>query len=196
GYNGFTDDPKGVVKIWDINSRKKECSHKCPFTCSVSCIDVSKNGNWVACGTTGIGNDLGDGSMWIWDIRSQSRTETICEEKDANVIAISPNDFYIALGGTSNSVYVFDTRQLNSILRVLRHENPNDGLPHDGVMSLQWVPGSNILISGGNDNCVKVWNIGDYKENRMIYQFTNHDSPVTSIRLSPDFKVMTVGVST
>ncbi|CAG8446373.1 12626_t:CDS:10, partial [Acaulospora colombiana] len=158
-------------------------------------IDDPK-GNWVACGTTGIGSELGDGSMWIWDIRSQCRTETKCEEKDANIISISPNDFYIALGGTSNSVYVFDTRQLNSILRVLRHDDPNDGLPHDGVMSLQWVPNSNILISGGNDNCVKVWNIGDKKENRMIYQFAKHDSPVTSVRLSPDFKVMTVGVST
>ncbi|RHZ48821.1 hypothetical protein Glove_541g47 [Diversispora epigaea] len=195
GYNGCSSDSKGVVKIWDINSRKKGPAHKCQFTCSVSCIDISKNGKLVACGTTGFGNEIGDGSMWIWDIRSQCRTQTKCDEKDANVIAISPNDFYIALGGTSNNVYVFDTRQLNTILRVLRHEEPNDGLPHDGIMSLQWIPDSNILLSGGNDNCVKIWNIGDF-ENRLIYQFTNHDSPVTSIRISPDFKLMTVGVST
>ncbi|CAG8752112.1 15626_t:CDS:2, partial [Cetraspora pellucida] len=36
---------------------------------------------------------------------------------------------------------------------------PNDGLLHDGIMSLQWIPDSNILVSGGNDNCIRIWDV-------------------------------------
>lgn len=131
-------------------------------------------------------------------------------ERDANVVSISSSGQYIALGGTSNKTYVFDRRNMGTVLHSLEHNglfqnfyypfsslqliavfffkniflDPNDGLPHDGIMSLQWIPNSSILLSGGNDSTVRVWNI-EKSRHPLIYKFENHDSPVTSIRISP-----------
>ncbi|CAG8630226.1 2263_t:CDS:2, partial [Acaulospora colombiana] len=139
----------------------------------------------------------GDGKMHIWDLKSRKTTIGITKEKDANVISISPNDRYIALGGISNTVYVFDRRNMKKCLHSLEHDDPKDGLPHDGVMSLQWIPDSSILLSGGNDSTVRVWNVdAAIKNTPLLYRFENHDSPVTSIRISPDLQFMSVGVST
>ncbi|CAG8608298.1 3043_t:CDS:2, partial [Racocetra fulgida] len=119
-----------------------------------------------------VDNEEGDGRMWIWNLQCGSKVHCTTQEKDANVISISHDDKYIAL-------------------------DPNDGLPHDGIMSLHWIPGSSLLMSGGNDNCVRIWDVNKCgKQNPLVYQFTNHDSPVTSVRLSPDLSLMTVGVST
>ncbi|CAG8599663.1 16485_t:CDS:10, partial [Dentiscutata heterogama] len=194
GYNGNSSDYAGVIKVWDINSRKKACYNKQSISGSVSCLDVSHDEKWITCGTTAEFEE-GDGSMHIWDMLSQTTLRAFTGEKDINVISISPNDQYIALGGVMNTVYVYDKRYLKQSLHVLRHENPDDGLPHDGIMSLQWIFDSNILASGGNDNCVKVWDVSLASGNNMIYQFSHHDSPVTSIQMAPDLSLMTVGVS-
>ncbi|KAF0430061.1 WD40 repeat-like protein [Gigaspora margarita] len=197
GHNGVTGDNQGVVKVWDVNTRKKECYMKCYFSSSISCLDMSHYGKWVACGTTGVDNEEGDGRMWIWNLQCGSKVYSTTQEKDANVISVSHDDKYIALGGISNTVYVFDPRKMNMLLYAFKHDDPNDGLPHDGIMSLHWIPGSSLLISGGNDNCVRIWDVNKCgKQNPLVYQFAEHDSPVTSVRLSPDLSLMTVGVST
>ncbi|CAG8502035.1 15861_t:CDS:10 [Gigaspora margarita] len=196
GYYGSSNDPNGVIKVWDINSRKKTCYSKQPITGSVSCLDVSYDEKWITCGTTaGFEDKEGDGSMHIWDMLSSTTLCAYTGERDINVISISPNDQYIALGGMMNTVYVYDKRYLNQSLHVLKHENPDDGLPHDGIMSLQWILDSNILVSGGNDNCVKIWDVSLASDNNMIYQFSHHDSPVTSIKIASDLSLLTVGVS-
>ncbi|RHZ68388.1 hypothetical protein Glove_295g40 [Diversispora epigaea] len=196
GYYGSVGRKRGMIKVWDTGSRRKECKNSILLSSSASCLDISHDGRWIACGTTACtGEAEGDGSIYIWDIRSKKTITGLTKEKDANVISISPNDQFIALGGTSNKSYVFDKRNMNKVLHLLKHNDPCDGLPHDGIMSLQWIPNSNILLSGGNDSIVRVWNI-DTSSSPLIYKFKNHDSPVTSIRISPDLKFMAVGVST
>ncbi|CAG8544856.1 9593_t:CDS:10, partial [Dentiscutata heterogama] len=187
GHNGLSGDKQGVVKVWDINTRKKESYMKCYFSSGISCLDMSHYGKWVACGTTGVDNEEGDGRMWIWNLQCGSKVYCTTQERDANVISISHDDKYIALGGISNTVYVFDPRKMNMLLYAFKHEDPNDGLLHDGIMSLHWIPGSSLLISGGNDNCVRIWDVNKCgKQNPLVYQFTEHDN----------LSLMTVGVST
>ncbi|CAG8446011.1 5397_t:CDS:10 [Diversispora eburnea] len=196
GYYGSVGRKRGIIKVWDIGSRRKECKNSVFLSSSASCLDISHDGRWIACGTTACTGEIeGDGSVYIWDIKSKKTITSLTKEKDANVISISPNDQFIALGGTSNKSYVFDKRNMNKALHLLKHNDPCDGLPHDGIMSLQWIPNSNILLSGGNDSIVRVWNI-DVSSRPLVYKFENHDSPVTSIRISPDLKFMAVGVST
>ncbi|CAG8467510.1 5575_t:CDS:10 [Dentiscutata erythropus] len=187
GHNGLSGDKQGVVKVWDINTRKRESYMKCYFSSGISCLDMSHYGKWVACGTTGVDNEEGDGRMWIWNLQCGSKVYCATQERDANVISISQDDKYIALGGISNTVYVFDPRKMNMLLYAFKHEDPNDGLLHDGIMSLHWIPDSSLLISGGNDNCVRIWDVNKCgKQNPLVYQFTEHDN----------LSLMTVGVST
>ncbi|CAG8814454.1 26062_t:CDS:2, partial [Gigaspora rosea] len=122
GHSGFTDDTQGVVKVWDVNTKKKECYMKCYFSSSISCLDMSHYGKWVACGTTGVDNEEGDGRMWIWNLQCGSKVYCTTQEKDANVISISHDDKYIALGGISNTVYVFDPRKMNMLLYAFKHD--------------------------------------------------------------------------
>ncbi|CAG8581862.1 14499_t:CDS:10, partial [Acaulospora morrowiae] len=198
GYVGSRINRKGEIKVWDIKSRKRMCKSSISISSSVSCLDISHDGQWVACGTTACAGEVeGDGKMHMWDLRSKKTIIGTTEEKDANVISIAPNDQYVALGGISNTVHVFDRRNMKKSLHSLEHEDPNDGLPHDGIMSLQWIPDSSILLSGGNDSTVRVWNVDAAVNNSpLLYKFENHDSPVTSIRISPDLNFMLVGVST
>ncbi|CAE6521636.1 unnamed protein product [Rhizoctonia solani] len=84
-------------------------------------------------------------------------------EMDSEVIdsAWSPDGIQLACARADNSVNVFDTRWLGQkgCMRVFRHDTDQDLVANAdsfGVQGVVWF-GSETLVSGGADHCVRVW---------------------------------------
>lgn len=58
------------------------------------------------------------------------------------------------------------------------------------INSAVFSPDGKYIASGGNDNCVKLW---DVKTSKEIYTLKNHSKKVTSVKFSPDGKYIASG---
>ena len=164
----------------------------------MNCLGMSASGNWVACGVTSTIDPVWcNVFIHLVELKSNERKIYLTNEYDSNVIAFSPDDQYIALGGVGNKVWVFDTRYENKPLQMLSHTTPNDGLRYEGINGIQWI-NSNMILTGGSDGIVKLWDINKSENSStcLKYKFPEHDSPITCIRADEDLNYLSVGVST
>lgn len=86
-----------------------------------------------------------------------SKTESNGEVIDA---AWSPDGIHLACAREDNSVDVFDTRWLGQkqCMLVLKHDTDGNSAESYGVQGIAWF-GSEKLVSGGADHCVRVWDV-------------------------------------
>ncbi|CAJ0637349.1 10362_t:CDS:2 [Entrophospora sp. SA101] len=198
GFEGVESQKDGFIRLWDIETKRKLVDYKIGSNNSVSCLGMSTSGYRVACGVTSTSDQVrSDGNIRLIELESNEKKIYQTNEYDSNVIAFSPDDQYIALGGVGNKVWVFDTRYENKPLRMLSHTTPNDGLIYEGINGIQWI-NSNMILTGGSDGIVKLWNINksDNSSTCLKYEFPEHDSPITCIRANEDLNYLSVGVST
>nr|CAG8578471.1 11493_t:CDS:2 [Entrophospora candida] len=198
GFEGIESQKDGFIRLWDIETKRKLVDYKIGSNNSVSCLGMSTSGYRVACGVTSTSDQVrSDGNIRLIELESNEKKIYQTNEYDSNVIAFSPDDQYIALGGVGNKVWVFDTRYENKPLRMLPHTTPNDGLIYEGINGIQWI-NSNMILTGGSDGIVKLWDINksDNSSTCLKYEFPEHDSPITCIRANEDLNYLSVGVST
>ncbi|MCA2938734.1 MAG: WD40 repeat domain-containing protein, partial [Microcystis sp. M113S1] len=58
------------------------------------------------------------------------------------------------------------------------------------VSSVNFSPDGKTLVSGSDDNTIKLWNVETGQEIRTL---KGHDSPVSSVNFSPDGKTLVSG---
>ncbi|CAE6504080.1 unnamed protein product [Rhizoctonia solani] len=139
---------------------------------SESCCTVSVDPTGTKAAFTGSGRG-GNPKRYVLRLYDPQRTgwRRIAEigipssksELDSEVIdsAWSPDGIQLACARADNSVNVFDTRWLGQkgCMRVFRHDNDQDsgtGADSFGVQGVVWF-GSETLVTGGGDHCVRVW---------------------------------------
>lgn len=44
GYYGFAGRQKGIIRIWDLKSRRRVCKNSVSLSSSASCLDISNDG--------------------------------------------------------------------------------------------------------------------------------------------------------
>ncbi|KAF8760992.1 WD40 repeat-like protein [Rhizoctonia solani] len=95
-------------------------------------------------------------------------------EVDSEIIdsAWSPDGIQLACSRADNSVNVLDTRWLGQkgCMRVFRHDidqSPVTSADSFGVQGVVWF-GSETLVSGGADHCVRVWDTRRSESGRVI----------------------------
>lgn len=99
--------------------------------------------------------------------------------------AWSYDGMYLAIGGDTKLIYVYETTHW-SLVKILRG--------HEGsVLSLTWSPDSSIITSGSGtdkvamhnipENTVKIWN---FSTGEVITDLTGHQDGVLNMRWSPD----------
>ncbi|CAG8446302.1 5655_t:CDS:10 [Ambispora gerdemannii] len=205
GYYGKCGYGEGVIQMWDIES--SAILSKIKIKQSVSCVAISNCGKFGACATTGGSKkngkktiaEKGDRMLYLFDPRASevfARGET--NEEDANLVTFSPSGNFVGVGGMSNQVTIFDIRQMNRHLHLLKHKhksNYNNYDDREGVNSVAWSSG-NVIMTGGADSCVRGWDLRLGEHSPLIKNFANHDSPIMAINLSSDNRFMNVGVAT
>ncbi|CAE6476453.1 unnamed protein product [Rhizoctonia solani] len=141
-------------------------------TQSESCCTVSVDPTGTKTAFTGSGRG-GNPKRYVLRLYDPQRTgwKRIAEigipssksEADSEVIdsAWSPDGIQLACARADNSVNVFDARWLGQkdCMRVFRHEtdkSSSTSADSFGVQGVVWF-GSETLVSGGGDHCVRVW---------------------------------------
>ncbi|KAG8747262.1 hypothetical protein FRC10_001878 [Ceratobasidium sp. 414] len=100
-----------------------------------------------------------------------SKTNTIGEVVEA---MWSPDGIHLACARDDNTIDVFDTRWLGQRQSMLAFKHDTDSSMTEGenselygVQGVAWF-GSDKLVSGGADHCVRVWDVRKDEESRVL----------------------------
>ncbi|KAI7514523.1 transcription initiation factor TFIID, subunit TAF5 [Hortaea werneckii] len=117
------------------------------------------------------GSGVGDKTVRVWSIVNGNQVR-IFTGHTGNITAIScaPNGHLFASGDDKGEIMLWD-------LRTGRRNKTLKGHHKGGVWSLDWSVESSVLVSGGADKTVRVW---DVQQNKEIQNKPNGDS-VTKI---------------
>ncbi|KAF9193853.1 hypothetical protein BGZ50_006907 [Haplosporangium sp. Z 11] len=168
---------------------------------------VNTLGNEIVCGTSGrtvLGEDEnGDGYLRVLDVKYAKEVQSAYSgHEDVNLVDFSPCEQYIISCSNNNEVAVFDRRFLREpALHRFHHASKEDDDANAGITSALWWPscmGSNrpMLVSGGGDGTVKLWDIQRATEDAEIWSLEVNLGPVARVTASASFEHLIVGGDT
>jgi len=130
------------------------------------------------------------------------RLGTVRYRHNATAIAYSPDGKLLASGGRDNTIRLFDAESGKEIRRFVGHVrrsyNPpvDQRVPFDalvsatgegGVNSVAFSPDGKILVSGGWDDTVRLWDVENGKE---LHKLAAHKAMVGHVVFSPDGQIL------
>ncbi|MFL5728866.1 MAG: eIF2A-related protein [Cytophagaceae bacterium] len=127
------------------------------------------------------GNELftsgSDGKVIMWDMKDQEKKHTIIAENGyvVRALALSPDNKYLACGGDSRTIKIFDLTNPTAKPRELKGHKGN-------VWSMVFTPDNSSLVSTATDSLVFLWKSGsDVPE-----VITKNTSRIRTLAVSPD----------
>jgi WD40 repeat protein len=109
-------------------------------------------------------------------------------------VSFSPCSTLIAAASNRNNIVVFDVRAAPTPLCQLNHKYMQSGfaeLPATDENELQgayrtcWAPFGTVLISGGEDGCVRIWDMVRSKTEKNVKTIHAHSQCVSALDVSP-----------
>eukprot|EP00008_Paramoeba_atlantica_P010604 CAMPEP_0201475364 /NCGR_PEP_ID=MMETSP0151_2-20130828/783_1 /ASSEMBLY_ACC=CAM_ASM_000257 /TAXON_ID=200890 /ORGANISM="Paramoeba atlantica, Strain 621/1 / CCAP 1560/9" /LENGTH=408 /DNA_ID=CAMNT_0047855423 /DNA_START=200 /DNA_END=1426 /DNA_ORIENTATION=+ len=123
-----------------------------------------------------------EGSVYIWDLRTKSKVRTI--EMDSPISAISLTTDGSLLTTIANKQVKFWNSKTFEPVKTL-------SVPASVVSaSVENGPSPSIVVTGGSDNWVRIFNYEDGKEMELI---KGHHGPVNCVGFAPDSKTFATG---
>jgi hypothetical protein len=113
----------------------------------------------------------------LWDLTQMPITPTVLPGSNALSVAFSSDSVYLAVGrwrSTGDTLQIWDS-STNTITFLSGHEEQTN--------SVAFGNDENILITGGNDTLVGIWNVNTMQQ---IASFDSHDDWVISIQFNRD----------
>ncbi len=124
-----------------------------------------------------------DGTIKIWDATGQTREalQTLVvdlspDSLGANYALFSPNGQQLVGVGGHGEIVLWDTTTWQEIRR---NSNAHEGT----IWGLAFSPDGSMLLTGGSDSLVKLWNAADLSE---IHVFQEHQDVINAVAFSPD----------
>ncbi|KAJ1561688.1 3-hydroxymethyl-3-methylglutaryl-CoA lyase, partial [Cladochytrium tenue] len=129
----------------------------------------NQKGTHLAVGTN-------SGFVELWDVSRNKRVRQL-HGHQARVGSLAWNDHILSSGSRDFSILTRDMRAPNddSVFRHTHHRQE--------VCGLKWSPDQTQLASGGNDNCLLVWDRAQLA--RPLHTFTGHEAAIKAIAWSP-----------
>lgn len=146
---GSSPDPVVYVYKLEGNSSLKLAETLKASTSAVSALAFSKNGKYLAAGTTG-------GKIVAYETSTWTVATDRWSAHTARVTAIAWNDAatHAASGGLDTNVFVWSLAKPGSRVKAMNAHK-------DGVNGVAWVEGSQKVASVGVDAALKIWNVAN-----------------------------------
>ncbi|KAJ3484560.1 hypothetical protein NLI96_g5563 [Meripilus lineatus] len=189
-------DDTGLIQVFDINSRailRTLDSHKQP-------VHVTK---FSAANHTHILSCSDDTTVRLWDVPSQTVISTFTDHTDyVRTGQVSNSDPHLILTGSYDStVRLFDTRtgECEMVMGGSFGEEAKTTAPIEQVLMFpsgtaalsSAGPILRLLLTGGLDQMVKVYDVSTYK----VVHTMRYPAPILCLALSPDESHIAAGMS-
>ena len=102
-------------------------------------------------------------------------------------------DTYIQVSGRNNRCCVYDLRCASSPLHVLMHDHVIESYETMGIACAKWFYSAPLLVTGGDDCVVKVWDVSRATEDALVTVLQGHAAPVSAIDVHPDESLVASG---
>ncbi|ORX42925.1 WD40 repeat-like protein [Hesseltinella vesiculosa] len=168
---------------------------------SIGCLAISHSGKFILSGNDNSESDngrprTGDQLLHMHDTRNgQSVLRARTGHVDVNCVTFSECDTYIASGSEANQISIFDIRKAKHPL----YEFAHNGIPIDagfesgmGIAQMHWMKNNTMLITGGSDCSVKVWDVSG--GNGLLKTYETPDA-VDCVAVDEDHHVIAAGVN-
>ncbi|KAJ3174988.1 hypothetical protein HDU87_006522 [Geranomyces variabilis] len=194
----------GKIRYFDITSSQLVTEHDVGEN-AVACFAFCPDGSLLVAGATGNaplpGEDhaeflttTGDGLVRIFDTRKMLPAMSLTSSQlDHNVVGFSPCGQYVYScsdpGGESRVPHsvVYDIRNTRDPVlcetMVLPHSAAQPGHEGDGVTCAAWH--GNLFFTGGQDECVRAWDVRRSPADRIRRTFACKDGPISALALAP-----------
>ena len=167
--DGSRQSSFGEAIVWDLESEAKLFSLR-PHNGGLSVVESSPSGNSFA--TAG-----SDRRVAIIDYRSKSpvvthlfmQSKVRAARAEVNSVSFSPCGNLVQAASTQNDISIFDIRASPYIpVACLQHSFANSGFTvstnlqdeeTQGAYRTVWAPHGSILLTGGEDGCVRIWDL-------------------------------------
>ncbi|KAF3287025.1 hypothetical protein TWF132_008714 [Orbilia oligospora] len=160
----------GSIKIWEIDSEtsaiKPETS-KSLTSGDSGVLCMATRDQFLYCGLT-------DGEISIWDLDGQALIRSIKGHQD-DVLTMTVRDNCIWSGSASGYV-----RKWSQRFELLGRWKAHDGLIL--ASDLKSVKGRDLYLSGGNDDCISVWDVSCHEDDFPSAYRTTEDELLSTLR--------------
>ena len=158
----------GLVKVWDLQSRKLKADLK-QHKGWVRSLAFSPDGSQLASAGE-------DGKVFLWNTKDGKAAMTVAAHKGpVTAVAFSPNGKTFVTGGGDNLVKVWNAADGTAIQTLAGHE--------DTIWAIAYSPTHSQFVSTAADRTIRVWSADTFKQTAV---FTGHKDWVTSAGFNSD----------
>ncbi|KAI8143892.1 WD40-repeat-containing domain protein [Fennellomyces sp. T-0311] len=200
-YTGITSglqSPLGFIQGFDVETGEHRCFYK-SMNGAVCDIDVSESGQYIISGNHSPFDEFnGDGFVHLNDTRTTTSViKARTGHTDVNLVRMSPCERFVASGNPNNETAVIDIRRPDKVLFRLCHKQTlaDHLIPINsdmGISGMHWMSDSRILVTGGGDCSVKLWDIFGNGEVIKSYQTPSN---ISSLAVDENAMMICAGVA-
>jgi WD40 repeat protein len=174
GSSAFTADGKtlaignNVVRLWDLSILKEQALLRGGDWEEFEDASISPDGNTV------VANSHGKVRIWRREPNTWREQSAITGHGWHASLAISPDGKLLAVGGDALKLYDLATGKERLAFQGLT----------GGIFSISFSRAGNVMVSGGYDRTVRVWDVGTGQQQMSL----PHSRIVHAVALAPDGK--------
>ncbi len=125
-----------------------------------------------------------DKTVRLWDSIDKRELTVIPFDDWVRDLAVSPNELFLAAACKDGTVSLIKLASGEVVHTIQAHEH--------GVDCAVFSPDGSLLVTGGRDNLVKLWDLREFSD-QPVAQFEGHSKPVLTVAFHPTGNMIASG---
>ena len=175
----------GVIKLWNIEEKKEHKEihgHKNIEFSRIIPVAFTPDSEMLISGSK-------DKTIFFWDVKTGGKRGQPIKEFASEImaIAVSPDEYssIFVIGDGEGRIQSWNWNSRRKIKSFIAQGSSN----RSPINSLAFSPDGKILVSGGDDNSIKLWDVDSGKD----LNSGKHSARVRTVAFSPDGKLIASG---